>query len=285
MDLIGLYAQLACIWEATARKPGNVHRYQDFDDATYLDFLHSAAAIAPVLAGASQQGLGKTILRAIQQTASVVRSNTNLGMVLLLSPLAAVPWGTPVRQGVVAVLDGAGVDDSQQVYQAIRLARPARLGRVEAEDVHGEPSRPLRQVMTLAAERDLVARQYANGFREVFEEGIPALEQGQQAVGSLEGAIVFCQLTLLAQHPDSLIARKRGLVVAQEASLRARTVLSQGWPHHPPGRVAVEELDCWLRGDGRGRNPGTTADLVTASLFAALREGMISLPLSIPWMI
>ena len=27
--------------------------------------------------------------------------------------------------------------------------------------------------MALAADRDLVARQYANGFREVFEDGVP----------------------------------------------------------------------------------------------------------------
>ena len=49
-ETIGLHAQLACIWEATARKPGNVHRFVDFDDLTYLDFLTSAAAVAPVLA-------------------------------------------------------------------------------------------------------------------------------------------------------------------------------------------------------------------------------------------
>ena len=39
---LGLCAQLACIWEATARKPGNVHRFRDFADVGYLDFLVSA---------------------------------------------------------------------------------------------------------------------------------------------------------------------------------------------------------------------------------------------------
>ena len=43
---IGLHCQLACIWEATARKPGNVHRFQDFDDVHhFVDFPASAAAI------------------------------------------------------------------------------------------------------------------------------------------------------------------------------------------------------------------------------------------------
>ena len=33
----------ACVWEATARKAGNVHRFQDFSDASYADFVLSAA--------------------------------------------------------------------------------------------------------------------------------------------------------------------------------------------------------------------------------------------------
>src|SRR5262245_10942298 len=68
---IGLFAQLACIWETTARKPGNVHRYRDFHDATYLDFMMSAAAIAPVMASAPNRRVGETVLAAIQVTRRV----------------------------------------------------------------------------------------------------------------------------------------------------------------------------------------------------------------------
>src|SRR5262245_58243539 len=90
---VGLCVQLACVWEATARKPGNVHRYRDFEDASYLDFILSAAAIAPVLEGAAGRPVGQTILDAVRATRLVVRTNTNLGIILLLSPLAAVPPG------------------------------------------------------------------------------------------------------------------------------------------------------------------------------------------------
>ena len=41
-----LLAQTACIWEAIARKVGNVHRCADFANTTLLDFLVSAAAAA-----------------------------------------------------------------------------------------------------------------------------------------------------------------------------------------------------------------------------------------------
>src|SRR5439155_7407023 len=106
--------------------------------------------------------------------------------------------------------------------QAIRVARPAGLGEVGEEDVAKEPTRPLREVMELAAGRDVLARQYANGYQEVFEDGMPALAQGIQSTESLEGAIVFCHLQLLAAFPDSLIARKLGRADAEEASRQAR---------------------------------------------------------------
>jgi hypothetical protein len=35
-ESVGLFAHLACLWEVTARKPGNVHRYRDFDDVGFL---------------------------------------------------------------------------------------------------------------------------------------------------------------------------------------------------------------------------------------------------------
>jgi len=129
--------------------------------------------------------------------------------------------------------------------------------------------------MAMAAERDLVARQYANGFREVFDDGVPALVAGIEKYRCLEDAIIHCHLTLLAKHPDSLIVRKRGIEEAEEASHRAWVVLE--------GRASVADFDTWLRAEGRGRNPGTTADLVTASLFVALRTQVLTLPLSIPW--
>ncbi len=278
-----LYGQLACIWEATARKPGNVHRFRDFEDVSYLDFLTSAAAVAPVLAGAESQTVGQTVLEGVRRTRLVAASNTNLGILLLLAPLARASADPSLRAGVEQILNELTVADAVDVYQAIRLANPGGLGRVLEQDVACEPTETLRQVMALAAERDLIARQYANGFREVFEEGVPALERSLAETGAVEDAIIGCQLHLLAHYPDSLIARKRGKAEAEEAARRAGRVLEAGWPQTPAGRTALTDLDAWLRAEGHGRNPGTTADLVTACLFAALRSGTIQVPLSYPW--
>jgi triphosphoribosyl-dephospho-CoA synthase len=271
-SLITRYSLLAGTWEVTARKAGNVHRSIDFDDVTYTDFILSAQAAAPEIGLAASRRLGETVLAAIRATRAVVRTNTNLGIVLLLAPLAKVPDGLDLQAGVENVLAGTTVEDAANVYEAIRLAAPGGLGKANEQDVQSAPTLSLRAVMALAADRDLVARQYANGFADVFDLGVPALLDGLSRFGRVEPAVQHCQLAWLAAHPDSLIARKRGWQVASEASQGAQDVRLRGGVGTADGQAAYDDFDRWLRADGHARNPGTTADLVTACLFAALRE-------------
>src|SRR5262249_42110777 len=155
----------------TARKAGNVHRSADFPDVTYADFIASAAAAAPEFGFATDRPLGETVLASIRATRDVVRTNTNLGIVLLLAPLAKVAEGVDLRKGVRKVLEETTVGDAVRVYEAIRFAAPGGLGEAKEQDVRLVPTAPLREVMTLAADRDLIARQYGNGFADVFDLG------------------------------------------------------------------------------------------------------------------
>jgi triphosphoribosyl-dephospho-CoA synthase len=276
----GQLAQVACVLEATARKPGNVHRFLDFQDLHFLDFLLSATAIAGPLDRAPELGVGATVLAAVQATRQVVSTNTNLGMILLLAPLAAVPREVDLAQGVSRVLAGTTVDDARQVFRAIVLAAPGGLGHASEQDVRDEPTLTLREAMSLAADRDLVARQYASSFHEVLREAVPELRTALDCGQPLETAIVTTFLELLARHPDSLIVRKRGAKTASEVTQRAALILAAGWPDCREGRAQCDAFDLWLRAEANRLNPGTTADLVTAALFAALRDGTIPLPRS-----
>lgn len=264
-------ALTACLWEVSARKAGNVHRFADFDDLTYLDFVLSAAALAPVLQADLDKPLGVTILDAIRATREVVRTNTNLGMALLLAPLSKCEPGQ-WRSQLEGRLAAATIDDAKNAFNAIRLANPGGLGKVDNQDVANEPTQTLRNVMALAADRDLVARQYANGFHDVLEHGIPALLDGWRRFGSIEAAILHLQVQFLSAYPDSLIVRKLGLAEAEQVRSRAQQIdLSSA-----DGRRRFVEFDRWLREDGHARNPGTTADLVAACLFVALRAGQLN---------
>jgi triphosphoribosyl-dephospho-CoA synthase len=274
----GRLAQIACLLEVTAHKPGNVHRYADLPGLRFVDFLMSAMAIAEPLDHAAITGVGIAVLGAIEATRRVVSTNTNLGIVLLLAPLAAVPKTVDLAGGIEDVLAKTTINDARQVYRAIRLAQPGGLGEVADQDIAREPTITLTDVMGMAAERDSIARQYTNGFHEVLDEALPVLRESLHAGAPLETAIVACFLRLLARHPDSLIVRKYGPGRANEVSTRAAELIDAGWPECEQARLRLEAFDSWLRQPANRFNPGTTADLVTAVLYAALRDGTIPLP-------
>ncbi|WP_406697031.1 triphosphoribosyl-dephospho-CoA synthase [Singulisphaera sp. Ch08] len=274
----GQLAQIACLLEVSARKPGNVYPGRGFADANFVDFLLSASVIAAPLDRTRQIGVGAAVLEAVEATCRVVATNTNLGMILLFAPLAAVPEDQSLRDGLPNVLESTTIHDTRLVYRAIRRARPGGLGSAPDQDVADEPSVPLVEAMRLAADRDLVAAQYANQFADMFDLALPALRSALAEARPLETSIVAAYLTVLANRPDSLIARKRGSVEARQAAERAAEVLDAGWPDSKSSRSLCEAFDGWLREEGHSRNPGATADLIAAALFATLRDGTIKLP-------
>lgn len=267
----------ACVWEVMSRKVGNVHPGAAFVDVEATSFLLSAAAVTPFFGDRKRYGkVGETVLACTRRTREVVGSNTNLGILLLLAPLAS-PGAPMERVGFARhVLDRLDVLDARAVYEAIRVANPGGLGDAPEQDVRDEPTVTLLEAMRLAADRDLVARQYANGFADVFDFGVPAFVAAFARFGCVEAAVIDSQLHWLAEYPDSLIARKNGPAVAAVVQLRAAEVLRLGGIATPEGRRAGVELDHHLRSDGNRLNPGTTADLITACLFVALRERKVT---------
>jgi triphosphoribosyl-dephospho-CoA synthase len=259
--------------EVLSPKPGNVAPGQELADASIDDFLKSARAIAPVLAAAGERTLGETILNAVQATRRVVNHNTNLGIILLLSPLAKVPRERSLSEGIPEVLAATTVADSRLVYEAIRMAQPAGLGESGEQDLNDEPTLNLLECMRLAAERDMIAAQYANGFQQVLTCGQDWLQAAAAINVSQPQQISWLAVRLLAEYGDSLIARKCGQQMSDVVRKKAQELLDSGWPiqHHAAPRFG--DFDAFLREDGNRRNPGTTADLIAAILFTALRSG------------
>lgn len=270
--LLADWIRAACRLEVLAPKPGNVSPDAEFDDLTVNDFLQSADVIAPILAETRTRGLGPAILDAVAATQSALGRNTNLGIILLLAPLAAVPVSQPLASGVGRVLNDTTVDDSRLVYRAIRLANPGGMGHSAEQDLADEPTLPLVDVMRLAAGRDTIAAMYATGFRTLLDFAIPTLLKWTHRCNARGEDIVALHLALMTELPDTLIARKCGVQIACRAAMRASEVFAAGWPDAEAGHGALEDFDRWLRADGHRRNPGTTADLVAATLFAALRD-------------
>jgi triphosphoribosyl-dephospho-CoA synthase len=286
---IAAAAQLACLLEASAPKPGNVSPGRHFRDTRYEDFLASAAAIGPAFAEAGARRVGATVRAAVEATARWSRTNTNLGIVLLLAPLARAvadlaqtegpnaivgrPFTGRLRDALRRVLGATTVEDARDVYAAIRLAQPGGLGRADAQDVSREPTLTLVEVMRLAAERDSIAREYATAFEITFETAVPALEKSRACGLAWDASVVETFLQVLAAYPDTHVARRGGQDLAGRVSAGAARVLAAGGMRTRAGHEAVEALDAELRADGNTASPGATADLTAAAIFVVLAGG------------
>lgn len=266
--------RLACLWEATAEKVGNVHPSASFADCDFGDFCAAAAAIAPVLAGERAGGsaaaaVGDRVLAAVAATQRLTRANVNLGIVLLIAPLAFAKS----RADVSEVLAGLTAEDGAKVYRAIAMAKPGGMqsGNVPQQwDVTGGSAQDIDLIaaMRSASDRDRIARQYAGDFSDFFEHIVPVVQAELAAAEDIGEAIVRAQLRLLAAASDSLIERKCGAAVAREASRRAAACFADDGSWDLSQRLA---LDRWLREDANRRNPGTTADLIAAAIYWLIR--------------
>jgi triphosphoribosyl-dephospho-CoA synthase len=259
----------ACLVELEAPKPGNVHRFAGGHRMTVDEFVRSAeAAAAPLSAPAAC--VGARILGAVGATAAAVGANTNLGIVLLCAPLAAAAdsEAAELRVSLARVLRELDVVDAELAFAAIMRAAPAGLGHSARHDVFAPAQVSLLQAMREAADRDRVARQYASDFADVFELGLPLFESESRRRSDLQWATLATYLGYLSSFPDSHIVRKLGARTADEIQRTAATFRAQLHETECPAQLLPELLawDATLKADGV--NPGTSADLTVATLFA-----------------
>ncbi len=259
----------------------------------------------------SDVGVGALIKRAVSDINSWHRGgNTHLGTCILLVPLAVAAGKTCVEHGKVAseelrlnvieVTYNTTAIDAVNVYEAIRIAGAERtLGRAEtaeAPDVFDQKARDrlvsenitLYDVMKASSEWDNVASEFVSGMKNVFDVGYLCIVENLNSTRDINTAIVHAYLELLNKVPDTLIARKAGLKETEDVksavkiglkrtawvSREAGRILELGGLTTPEGRRALEAFDEKLHKAGGELNPGTTADLLAASIMVALLCGL-----------
>lgn len=257
-----------CRAEVMALKPGNVHVHAAGHGMTVEDFLRSAEAAAPEIARPDAP-VGRRILCAVQATRSVVDCNTNLGILLLCAPLARaaeLPAVRPLHDRLSAELAALTVEDAEAAFEAIRLASPGGLGCAAEHDVAGPATVDLRTAMAAARSRDRIATQYADGYRDVFDIGVARARSMADSDAVTMAEAVY--LEFLTAFPDSHILRKHGEEVAASVLAEAREVRRQVATASSAAlrREHLFVFDARLK--WQGINPGTSADLTVASLFA-----------------
>ena len=259
----------ACLDELEAPKPGNVHLFAPGHRMTAAEFVRSANAAAAPLAVPGAR-VGSRILGAVEATLAAVGTNTNLGIILLCAPLAAAAEvrSADLRAALAQVLEALDIQDAELAFRAIARAAPAGLGRAERHDVTETASVSLKDAMAEASSRDRIARQYVSDFEDIFERGEPVLTALLASAAEPKWATLAVYLEFLSAFPDSHIARKHGIATAEDVCRAASRYHRRMRSLEKPAALLADLLawDALLK--ERGINPGTSADLTVATLFA-----------------
>ncbi|HIE84960.1 MAG TPA: triphosphoribosyl-dephospho-CoA synthase [Dehalococcoidia bacterium] len=257
------------IGEITALKPGNVSQYADGHGMSFADFVASADVTTPILCNETLC-VGEKVFYSVEATKNKVDCNTNLGMILLFSPLIKSFESKSndrfLQSDLEYVLKHLTNVDAELVYKAISLANPGGLGRLEQHDVNNSPDISLLEAMTEAADRDLIARQYISNYEDVYKLGLNCLSEFDKRWNSVEWAAVACYLTYMANFPDSHIRRKFGDEIAKQVQKRTVSVMEQFKKNNNPAKSKSSLLEYDKELKDSNINPGTSADLTAASL-------------------
>ena len=267
----------ACQLELEALKPGNVHRYAAGHGMSRADFVNSAEASAGPLTQTGL-GIGERIYRAVAATRRAVGCNTNLGIILLTAPLlqAMLEQGSSegLRQRLRRILSEADARQTNWLFRAINLAAPAGLGQSDRYDVGVTATAPLLEVMGYAAQRDLIARQYASGFVDLFDHALPLLRAYRSRWRDEAWAVAGLFLSLLKTYPDTHIARKQGAAMASAVSEGISELADEFSRSDRPQTFSERLLQLDTEFKRQGINPGTTADLTVATVLILRLESI-----------
>ena len=280
---IAKIAQIASALEVSGYpKPGNVHRTRDYDDMVFEDFVISGIVIGDTIREACSDVdvenplLGKYILQAVAETDRWIKNNTNLGIVMMTTPIAVAAAISDdfdeIRPNVVKLMANTSVDDACDLYDAINIADAGGMGDQDEYDVASDNAKQelrdnnqtMYDVLKISAPWDMLAREMTSDMPAVFELGYPTYHELKEKK-SLNDACVLTFLTILSQVPDTLISRKYGSDEALKISMMTRYLLKL--KDSDDFSEKLQEFDDYLYDNGY--NPGTTADLTAASIFVS----------------
>jgi triphosphoribosyl-dephospho-CoA synthase len=260
--------------ECTAVKAGNVHPHASFHDLSHKHFIDAAQAIGQGIDKHVDASVGRMVLESAQRMMDRVNTNTSLGTILLIAPMAHA-W---IRMSPPASSDShwqaslgetlleLDLEDSENIYKAIRLAKPGGLGDSTSMDIRMEPPKSILEAMRFASKWDDVALQYVTNFALVFEYAARLKAKHFEGLHWLN-AIRSLQIEVLSERVDSLIARKQGLAIAESVRQQARVVRDSGAYGNDRFEAEWKKFDDNLRSQTNRNNPGTIADLLAAAVF------------------
>ena len=263
--------KFVCDTEIKSLKPGNVHKYSEGHGMNLKDFLKSSLIISKCLTK-NNLDLGKKILISVNEIQNKIKKNTNLGIILMLSPIATIVQEEGViskeelLKKIKSLIKKQNIKNSIPIFKAISLTSPGGLGFSKKYDVNEPPNTNLYKAMEFAKKKDLIARQYCNGFEDIYKIGIPAYKKFYNKWGKVDWALTGVYLTFLKKFNDSHIVRNKGNKIATSIKKEAKKYYFFLKNNKSLTKIKKKLLVFDKKLKSNGINPGTTADLTVATL-------------------
>ena len=262
--------KFVCDTEIKSLKPGNVHKYSEGHGMNLKDFLKSSLIISKCLTK-NNLDLGKKILISVNEIQNKIKKNTNLGIILMLSPIATIVQEEGViskeelLKKIKSLIKKQNIKNSIPIFKAISLTSPGGLGFSKKYDVNEPPNTNLYKAMEFAKKKDLIARQYCNGFEDIYKIGIPAYKKFYNKWGKVDWALTGVYLTFLKKFNDSHIVRNKGNKIARSIKKEAKKYYFFLKRNKNLTKIKKELLVFDKKLKSKGINPGTIADLTVAT--------------------
>jgi triphosphoribosyl-dephospho-CoA synthase len=148
------------------------------------------------------------------------------------------------------------------------LASPGGLGRADRHDVSEPATVTLRQAMAEAADRDRIAHQYVTDFGDILDRADGMLAPALLRWSEPRWATLAVYLDFLSAYPDSHVVREHGMAAAEQVRLAATAFHRRLLAAERPAALTDDLLGWDKVLKDAGLNPGTSADLTVATLFA-----------------
>ena len=190
----------------------------------------------------------------------------------MLSPIVTVVQ----KEGIISkeellkkinsLIKKQNIKNSIPIFKAISLTSPGGLGFSKKYDVNEPSNTNLYKAMEFAKKKDLIARQYCNGFKDIYKIGIPAYKNFYNKWGKVDWALTGVYLTFLKKFNDSHIVRNKGNKIATSIKKEAKKYYFFLKNNKSLTKIKKKLLVFDKKLKSNGINPGTTADLTVATL-------------------
>ena len=265
--LKSIYYQ-CCFEEMRVLKPGNHSINSKILGMDHKKFELGAKISSEILSNRNLS-LGESIYKSATECYKILRSNYNLGIILLCAPIFKIKNMHNFRYELNQIINNISEKQGKLILNSIKEVSPAGIKKYSGEgSVNLDNNISFRKIMKIGANWDRISGCYNNNYSEIFSKGLPYLENLRKKL-SFSDSISLVFLNYLSCDYDSHLLRKYGIEKASKIKVKASLIKKM--KNRKKMAISMKKFDYYLK--FFNLNPGTCADLtVTTLLISKIRD-------------